>query len=96
MSGCKWRGVADGRQPASYEAVEACDVILVVGTSALVRPAASLPMIAKAHGAYVVEVNPEPTPLSGFAGESHHGNAGAVLPRLLGALARSRSLTPNP
>jgi NAD-dependent deacetylase len=67
-----------------------------VGTSALVQPAASLPMIAKAHGAYVVEVNLEPTSLSAFADESHHGKAGEVLPRLLGALARPRSLTPNP
>ena len=80
----------------AYDAVESCDVMLVVGTSALVQPAASLPMIAKAHGAYVVEVNLEPTPLSRFADESHHGKAGEVLPRLLGALARPRSLTPNP
>jgi len=80
----------------AYDAVESCDVMLVVGTSALVQPAASLPMIAKAHGAYVVEVNLEPTPLSGFADESHHGKAGEILPRLLGALARPRSLTSNP
>ena len=79
----------------AYDAAESCDVMLVVGTSALVQPAASLPMIAKTHGAYVVEVNLEPTPLSGFADESHHGKAGEVLPRLLGALARPRSLIPN-
>lgn len=77
-------------------AAESCDVMLVVGTSALVQPAASLPMVGKAHGAYVVEVNLEPTPLSSFADESHHGKAGEVLPRLLGALARPRTLPPNP
>jgi NAD-dependent deacetylase len=47
------------------------------------------------HGAYVVEVNLEPTPLSAFADECHHGKAGEVLPQLLGPLARPRSLTPN-
>ena len=79
----------------AYDAAESCDVMLVVGTSALVQPAASLPMIAKAHGAYVVEVNLEPTPLSGVADESHHGKAGEVVPPLLGALAQPRSLTPS-
>ncbi len=68
----------------AYDATEACDVMLVVGTSALVQPAASLPTIAKAHGAYVVEVNVEPTPLTALADESHRGKAGEVLPGLLG------------
>jgi NAD-dependent deacetylase len=67
----------------AYQAAESCDVMLVVGTSALVQPAASLPMIAKAHGAYVVEVNLEPTPLSSLVDEAHHGRAGEILPRLL-------------
>jgi NAD-dependent deacetylase len=80
----------------AYAAAESCDVMLVVGTSALVQPAASLPVIAKAHGAHVVEVNLEPTPLSAVADESHRGKAGEVLPRLLGALARPRPLIPNP
>ena len=39
-----------------------CDAMLVVGTSATVEPAASIPRIAKAHGARVIEINPEPTP----------------------------------
>jgi NAD-dependent deacetylase len=80
----------------AYDAAEACDVMLVVGASALVQPAASLPTIGKAHGAYVVEVNLEPTPLSAFADESHHGKAGEVLPRLLGPLVLPRSLNPTP
>jgi NAD-dependent deacetylase len=80
----------------AYDAAESCDVMLVVGTSALVQPAASLPMIAKAHGAYVVEVNLEPTPLTPLADESHHGKAGDVLPRLLGLPSPVPSLPPNP
>ncbi|WP_353512522.1 NAD-dependent deacylase [Thermus sp. LT1-2-5] len=43
------------------------DVALVVGTSAEVEPAASLGRIAFAAGAYLVEVNPEPTPLTPLA-----------------------------
>ena len=67
----------------AFEAAGSCDVMLVVGTSALVQPAASLPMVSKEHGAHVVEVNLEPTPLTAFVDESHHGRAGDILPRLL-------------
>jgi NAD-dependent deacetylase len=80
----------------AYDAVEACDLMLVVGTSALVQPAASLPMIAKAHGAYVVEVNLDPTPFSPLADESHQGRAGEILPRLLGPFLDRHSPTPIP
>lgn len=77
----------------SWSAAESCDLMLVVGTAALVQPAASLPMVAKAHGAYLVEVNLERTPLTSYADESHHAKAGEVLPRLVGALAQPRTLT---
>ena len=56
------------------------ELCFVVGTSALVYPAAGLPEIAKAAGAYTVEVNPEPTPLSGLCDEVIQGKAGEVLP----------------
>jgi len=74
----------------AFEAAESCDVMLVVGTSALVQPAASLPLVSKEHGAYVVEVNLEPTPLTALADESHHGKAGEILPRLLGCDSANR------
>ncbi len=64
--------------------VEGCDVLLVAGTSAVVEPAASLPMMAKRQGAYVVEVNPEATPLSAAADTSIRGRAGEILPHLVG------------
>ncbi len=67
----------------AFQAAETSDVFLVVGTSAVVQPAASLPAIARRHGAYVVEVNLEPTGLTPIADESHHGRAGEILPRLL-------------
>jgi len=70
--------------PGAFEhaAVRAseCELCFVVGTSALVYPAAGLPEIAKAAGAYVVEVNPERTPLSNLCDEVITGKAGEVLP----------------
>ena len=56
------------------------ELCFVVGTSALVYPAAALPEIAKAAGAYTVEINPEPTPLSELCDEVIQGKAGEVLP----------------
>ena len=73
---------ADALQSA-LRAAEDCDLMLVVGTSAVVQPAASLPLMAKEHGATLIEVNPDPTPLTGHADETHRGKAADVLPRLL-------------
>ena len=70
---------------AASEAARSCDVLLSVATSGLVYPAASLPYEALENGAIVVEVNPEPTPLSASADFSLRGRAGEVLPRLLRA-----------
>ena len=64
----------------AVEKAEACELCFVVGTSALVYPAASLPAIAKAAGAYLCEVNPERTPLSDSCDEALTGKAGDVLP----------------
>lgn len=60
-------------------------VLIVAGTSSLVYPAAALPQIAQQNGAWVVEVNPEPTPLSPLADERLAGPAGEILPRLAAA-----------
>lgn len=57
-----------------------CELCFVVGTSALVYPAAGLPEIARTAGAYVCEVNPERTPLSDLCDEVLAGRAGEVLP----------------
>jgi NAD-dependent deacetylase len=59
-----------------------CELCFVVGTSAIVYPAAALPEIARAAGAYLCEVNPEPTPLSDMCDEVLTGKAGEVLPLL--------------
>ena len=64
-------------------AARQASVCLVVGTSALVYPAASLPEAALAAGAHVVEINPDATPLTANASEHLRGPAGVVLPALL-------------
>ena len=64
------------------EKAERCEVCVVIGTSALVYPAASLPEIAASAGAYLVEINPERTPLSEHCNEVLTGKAGEILPQL--------------
>lgn len=49
----------------SQQVASRCDLMLVAGTSATVQPAASIPVIARESGAKVIEINPEPTPLTG-------------------------------
>lgn len=61
-------------------AASECDLCFVIGTSALVYPAAELPEIARAGGAYICEINPERTPLSEFCDEVIERKAGEVLP----------------
>ena len=79
----------EGALAAAEDAARACDVLLVVGTSAEVYPAAALPDIARAAGACVIEVNPDTTPLSARADFALRGPAGAILPRLVEAAWRA-------
>ena len=64
------------------EAAHSADVCFVVGTSALVYPAAALPEVARRAGAFLVEVNPEETPLTEYCDASLRGPAGELLPLL--------------
>jgi NAD-dependent deacetylase len=59
-----------------------CDLFFSVGTSAVVHPAASLPLIAKKNGAYLVEVNTSPTEITPWVDESLWGKSGEILPQL--------------
>jgi len=68
---------------AQREAAD-CDLMLVVGTSALVYPAAELPFAAVRGGADLVCVNPEPTPIDEIATVSLRGKAGDLVPLLVG------------
>lgn len=67
----------------AYEYSTYCDLFFSIGTSALVYPAASLPLIAKRAGAYLVEVNLEKTELSSLADEVFLGKAGEIMPEIV-------------
>lgn len=59
------------------------DIFFVVGTSAIVYPAAGLIYTAKASGVVIVEINIEETSLTSMANYSFFGKAGEILPALL-------------
>lgn len=67
----------------AYLAAEVCDVLICIGSSLEVEPAASIPWRAHNRGATVIEINPEPTALSKVAHASLIGGAAKVLPRLV-------------
>jgi NAD-dependent deacetylase len=65
------------------ELAEKADVMLVVGTSLVVYPAAEIPLVASRAGAPMIVVNAEPTPFDRFAEVVIHGRSGEVLPRIV-------------
>ena len=101
--GIVWFGEMLPAEPwdRAFAALEDCDLCVVVGTSGIVQPAASLPFVALGAGAAVVEVNPVETELSGAVTHVLRGPAGAVLPALVagvwpgpsGALSTARHVT---
>ncbi len=67
----------------AFQAARTCDCMLVVGTSGVVYPAAQIPQMARSHGAHLVVVNPQATPLDTLAQVCLRGPAGEVLPALV-------------
>jgi len=72
-----------------------CDAMLVVGTSAVVFPAAALPLQALEANAVVIDVNPEPSALSAQATISLRGRGGDILPQLVEELRTRRESPPG-
>lgn len=70
----------------AVELVESADLVLVVGTSGIVHPAAGLPAIARGAGAVVVEVNPRETGVSDIVHHVWRETAAVALPALVAAL----------
>jgi NAD-dependent deacetylase len=60
--------------------------MLVVGTSGVVQPAATVPLLAARSGAFVVDVNPERDELAVVANVFLKGPGGEVLPKLVAAV----------
>lgn len=71
---------------AAWQAAEACDVMLVIGTSGMVYPAAHLPALAQGAGATVIDINPDRDALSSMADLFLQGPSGEVLPQIVEAL----------
>ena len=64
-----------------------CDLMLVIGTSAVVQPAALMPVLAKESGAKIIEINPEKTPLTDEISDYLiRGKAGEVMNRIMAEL----------
>jgi len=89
--GVVWFGEAlpEAALERAVEAAAACDLLLVVGTSGLVYPAAELPHVASRFGASVIQVNPQPTAVDEVADVNLHGPAARLLPALVGEPAAS-------
>ncbi|MGB9605109.1 MAG: SIR2 family NAD-dependent protein deacylase [Bryobacteraceae bacterium] len=83
--GVVWFGesLPPGAWEQAEDAVRNCELLLVIGTSAVVYPAAGLIPLAQACGARVIEVNPEETPFSARLDCSLRGPAGQILPALI-------------
>ena len=71
-------------------AIERCDLLISIGTSAVVYPAARLPELAKRAGAVLVEINPEPTPVSGWYDHHLRGGASEMLAQMAVGLSPDR------
>ncbi|MGW5668369.1 SIR2 family NAD-dependent protein deacylase [Micromonospora sp. NPDC003776] len=85
--GVVWFGEAlpEAALAAAVDAAAGCDVLLAVGTSGVVYPAAEIPRVARRSGATVIQVNPAPTPLDRVAAVNLRGTAAQVLPALVAA-----------
>ena len=70
----------------AVQAAQSCDLFLSIGTSALVYPAASLPLLAVENGAMAVEINLQPTPLTPHMDFVLSGAAGDIVPALVETL----------
>jgi NAD-dependent deacetylase len=78
----------------AFATSRACDVIVVVGTSGVVQPAASLPYEARRAGATVIEVNPSPSEVTPLAHLFLQGPSGQVLSQVVDALHAYRNNSP--
>lgn len=67
----------------SHQALTSCDLLLIIGTSGVVYPAASFAPVAKAAGAFIIELNLDPTPQSPVVDLALRGRAKDLVPALL-------------
>ncbi len=75
----------------SFKESKSCTAVLAIGTSAVVYPAASIPITAKDRGAIVIEINKEPTPMTDQISDYLIcGNAGEIIPAIVDEVKQRR------
>jgi len=78
-------------QIMSFKESKSCKAVLVIGTSAVVYPAATIPITAKERGAIVIEINMEPTPLTNQISDYLIcGSAGEIIPAIVEEVKKMR------
>lgn len=77
-----WFGEALSREvlETAWQWCENCDICMVIGTSAMVQPAASLPLISRENEAFVIEINKNSTVISSYVDCSITGDVTSILP----------------
>jgi NAD-dependent deacetylase len=78
-------------QIRSLKETESCSAMLVIGTSAVIYPAASIPITAKERGAIIIEINQEPSPLTNqISNYLISGSAGEIVPAIVEEVKRGK------
>ncbi len=72
----------------AYHRSSICDLFIVIGSSLVVQPAASMPLVAKRNGAKLVIINRDPTPYDEMADIVIHGQAGSTMASILQCVKR--------
>jgi NAD-dependent deacetylase len=82
-------GIPDAAWEKSFESASLCDVCLIIGSTGEVVPASFVPQKAKERGAYIIEINPEPSQFTHTITDLHLvGKAGIILPQLVEAIEK--------
>jgi len=89
-----WFGemLPEGAIDKAFAVSRKCDLFFTVGSSGVVQPAASLPLTARQHGAFVVEINIEPTELTFIVDQHLRGKSGDILPAVVAKIKELRKL----
>ena len=75
----------------SFKESKSCSAVLVIGTSVVVYPAASIPISAKENGATIIEINKEPTPITDDTSDYLIcGSAGEIIPAIVEEVKRGK------
>ena len=79
----------------AYDLSSLCDLFIVIGSSLVVHPAASMPLVAKRGGAKLVIINRDPTPCDDMADAVIHDEAGPTMDGILKELKKGLGVIPN-